>query len=96
MTKSELAKGSAIFLAVAVVGFLSTNTVDQYFTALAGQKAACVRANGSWKNWSLVERANALTQMQRETCVESPPSVNGLCSIADREIAGHTRRTTVK
>jgi hypothetical protein len=52
MTKSELAKGSAIFLAVAVVGFLSTNTVDQYFTALAGQKAACVRANGSWKNWS--------------------------------------------
>jgi hypothetical protein len=52
MANSELAKGSAIFLAVALVGFLSTNTVDQHFTALAGQKAACVRANGSWKNWS--------------------------------------------
>jgi hypothetical protein len=52
MTQGQFAMGLATFLTVVVVGFLSTNSVNQYFDVTDAAKSACVRANGSWKNWS--------------------------------------------
>ncbi|KRR14466.1 hypothetical protein CQ12_35345 [Bradyrhizobium jicamae] len=58
MTLTELAKGSATFLVVMVAGLLSTVYVDRQFAAAAapsgaspGSTAACVDADGGWKNW---------------------------------------------
>jgi hypothetical protein len=51
MARNEFIKGTAVFILVFVVGFLTNNSVNQYFAVIAGQKSACVR-NGSWHNWS--------------------------------------------
>jgi hypothetical protein len=53
MTRTEFAAGSAVFLAVAIVGIVSTAWVDRHFAAQSAQtpSAACVGADGSWKNW---------------------------------------------
>jgi hypothetical protein len=51
MARNEFIKGTAVFVLVFIVGFLSNNSVDQYFAVEAGQKSACIR-NGSWHNWS--------------------------------------------
>jgi hypothetical protein len=60
MTRSEFAKGSAVFLAVAVAGFFSAAWVDRQYAEAAAlpasqatpaSSAACVGADGSWKNW---------------------------------------------
>jgi hypothetical protein len=53
MTRTQLATGSAVFLAVAVAGFVSTAWVDRHFAHQGAQTptAACVGEDGSWKNW---------------------------------------------
>jgi hypothetical protein len=56
MTRTELAMGSATFIAVIVAGFLSVMWVDRHYAAAVRQApstsaAACVGADGSWKNW---------------------------------------------
>jgi hypothetical protein len=60
MTRTELAIGSATFMAVIAAGFLSATSVDRHYAAAAGDgpdtrlpsaSTACVGADGSWKNW---------------------------------------------
>jgi hypothetical protein len=66
MTRTELATGSATFIAVAAAGWLSATSLDRHFAAAAvgngvasGDRnqaptppsTACVGADGSWKNW---------------------------------------------
>jgi hypothetical protein len=55
MTRTEFAKGSAVFVAVAIAGFFSTTWVDRHYAKAAQatptSSAACVGADGSWKNW---------------------------------------------
>jgi hypothetical protein len=53
MTRTELAAGSAVFLAITVAGFVSTAWVDRHFAHESTQTptAACVGEDGSWKNW---------------------------------------------
>jgi hypothetical protein len=62
MTRTELATGSATFIAVAAAGWLSVALLDGHFTEAAVASAdrsvgpapsstACVGADGSWKNW---------------------------------------------
>jgi hypothetical protein len=63
MTRTELATGSATFLAVAAAGWLSATSLDRHFAAAAVDSTlasgdrnqtltpACVGADGSWKNW---------------------------------------------
>jgi hypothetical protein len=63
MTRSELAMGSMTFIAVIVAGSLSVHLVDRHFAIAEANKArdsappsstssaACVAADGSWKNW---------------------------------------------
>ena len=55
MTRSELAKGAAVFFIVIVAGFFSSVRVDRYYAADATQvpptSSACVSDDGSWKNW---------------------------------------------
>jgi len=63
MTRSELATGSATFIAVAAAGWLSVASLDRHFAAAAvdngtvsadrngAQTTPCVGADGSWKNW---------------------------------------------
>ena len=66
MTRTELAMGSATFIAVIAAGLLSVTSVDRHFAAIdnnltsadrddAGTPSpsatACVAADGSWKNW---------------------------------------------
>ena len=66
MTRTELAAGSATFIAVAAAGWLSVASLDRRFAAAAIDNSAasgdqhaaqtrpstaCVGADGSWKNW---------------------------------------------
>jgi hypothetical protein len=57
MTRTELATGSATFIAVAAAGWLSATSVDRHFAAAVtsadqtSSSTACVGADGSWKNW---------------------------------------------
>jgi hypothetical protein len=67
MTRTELAMGSATFIAVIAAGFLSATSVDRHYAAAADNtlasgdrldpqapstsSAACVGPDGSWKNW---------------------------------------------
>jgi hypothetical protein len=66
MTRTELATGSATFIAIAAAGWLSVTSLDRHFAdAAAGNSLAsgnqnqaptpssmaCVGADGSWKNW---------------------------------------------
>jgi hypothetical protein len=66
MTRTELAAGSATFIAVAAAGWLSVTSLDRHFAAAAVDNnfasgdqhqaqtpspPACVGADGSWKNW---------------------------------------------
>ena len=55
MTQRELLEGSAIFVVIAVAGYLSSVRADRYFAANAAQvpptSSACVSEDGSWKNW---------------------------------------------
>ena len=56
MTRTGLAMGSATFLIVIVAGFLSAEWADRHYAAGAARmpsdaSAACVTADGSWKNW---------------------------------------------
>jgi hypothetical protein len=67
MTRSGLATGSIISIAVIAAGILSARYVDRHFAAAAGKdrasnsrqeaplpsasSGACVDADGSWKNW---------------------------------------------
>jgi hypothetical protein len=60
MTRTELATGSATFIAIALAGWLSATAVDRHFAALDNSVAsdaktppatACVGKDGSWKNW---------------------------------------------
>ena len=64
MTRTELAAGSATFIAVAAAGWLSATSLDRHFAAAidnsvaSGDRdhaptpsSACVGADGSWKNW---------------------------------------------
>ena len=56
MTRSELAMGSATFIAIMAAGFLSQRYLDRHFVAPKApapstSSAACVDENGSWKNW---------------------------------------------
>jgi hypothetical protein len=56
MTRAEFATGSAVFLAVTVAGFFSVTRVDRHVAADNAaippvSSAACVGADGSWKNW---------------------------------------------
>jgi hypothetical protein len=56
MTRSELGMGSVTFLAVIVAGVLSATWADRHYAPAAAQmpsatSAACVSADGSWKNW---------------------------------------------
>jgi hypothetical protein len=57
MTRRELAKGSVTFLAVIAVGFFSARWVERHYAAAtaaavpSASSAACVGADGSWKNW---------------------------------------------
>ena len=55
MTRTELATGSATFIAVIAVGFLSVMWVDRHYAAVpqapSPSSAACVGEDGSWKNW---------------------------------------------
>jgi hypothetical protein len=56
MTRTELATGSATFIAVAVAGWLSVAALDRHFAAVSSdrseaQSPACVDAHGAWKNW---------------------------------------------
>jgi hypothetical protein len=61
MTRTELAMGTATFIAVIAAGLLSTTWVDRHYAAAAERplasddiqtpSAPCVTADGSWKNW---------------------------------------------
>jgi hypothetical protein len=59
MKLAEFAKGLATFLVVIAAGSLSTIYVDRHFArtgsdataATSTTSAACVREDGSWKNW---------------------------------------------
>ena len=66
MTRTELATGSATFIAVAAAGWLSATALDRHFAAAVDNdlasgdrnqaaqtpsSTACVGADGSWKNW---------------------------------------------
>ncbi len=54
MTRTEFAIGSAIFFAVGAAGFLSAASVNRHYAAELtplASSAACVAADGSWKNW---------------------------------------------
>jgi len=59
MTRTELAMGTTTFVAVIAAGFLSAMWVDRHYVAAAvdpdnapsASSAACVAADGSWKNW---------------------------------------------
>ena len=65
MTRTELAMGTAMFVAVIAAGFLSATSVDRHYAAAvdrtlanrhdaqapSASSAACVGADGSWKNW---------------------------------------------
>jgi hypothetical protein len=63
MTRTELATGSATFIAVAAAGWLSATSVDRHFAAVDNGIASadrnqaqppsspCIGADGSWKNW---------------------------------------------
>jgi hypothetical protein len=60
MTRTELAAGSATFIAVAAAGWLSATSVDRHFAAVdsgiastdqTSSSTTCVGADGSWKNW---------------------------------------------
>ena len=58
MTRGEFATGSVVFVAVAVAGFFSAARVDRHYAKAAPpaqatptSAAACVGADGSWKNW---------------------------------------------
>jgi hypothetical protein len=56
LTRSELATGSATFLAAIVAGFLSGQWADRHYGANAAAmpsatSSACVTEDGSWKNW---------------------------------------------
>jgi hypothetical protein len=58
MTRTELAMGSATFLVVITAGLLSSTRVDRHYSKAAPpdqapstSSAACVGADGSWKNW---------------------------------------------
>ena len=57
MTRTELVKGSMIFIAVIAVGLFSTAYVNYCFAIGAwwppsGLHSPCVKADGSWKHWS--------------------------------------------
>jgi hypothetical protein len=66
MTRTELAAGSATFIAVAAVGWLSATSLDRHFAATSldntlasddrndapsPSATPCIAADGSWKNW---------------------------------------------
>jgi hypothetical protein len=66
MTRAELAVGTATFVAVIAAGWLSVTSVDRHYAAVdnnltsadrhdaqppSASSAACVGADGSWKNW---------------------------------------------
>ena len=66
MTRTELATGSATFIAVAAAGWLSATALDRHLPAAVDKSIAsgdrnnetptpssqpCVGADGSWKNW---------------------------------------------
>ncbi len=64
MSRAELAIGTATFVAVIAAGFLSATSVDRHYAAVdktlsdrhdaqapSAASAACVGADGSWKNW---------------------------------------------
>jgi hypothetical protein len=60
MTRTELATGSATFIAVAAAGWLSATSLDRHFAAAASgdqsevqtpSSPACVGKHGAWKNW---------------------------------------------
>jgi hypothetical protein len=66
MTLAEFAKGTTTFAVVIVAGLLSEAYLDRYLAASAADRkaastdradasaassAACVRKDGSWKNW---------------------------------------------
>ena len=66
VTRTELAKGSATFIAVIAAGWLSATALDRHYAgankslasdnrpivaAPATSSGACVGADGSWKNW---------------------------------------------
>jgi hypothetical protein len=66
MTRAELAMGTATFVAVIAAGLLSVTAVDRHYAATdndltsadrhdaetpSASSAACVGADGSWKNW---------------------------------------------
>ncbi|THD53730.1 MAG: hypothetical protein E8A46_10110 [Bradyrhizobium sp.] len=63
MTRTELAMGTATFVAVIAAGWLSVASVDRHYAAdetfadrhdaqpPSASSAACVGADGSWKNW---------------------------------------------
>lgn len=64
MTRAELAMGTATFAAVIAAGWLSVASVDRHYAAAdkaladrpdaqppSASSAACVGADGSWKNW---------------------------------------------
>ncbi len=60
MTRTELAMGTATFIAVIAAGLLSAISVDRHYGA-AGDRdpphapslssTTCVGADGTWKNW---------------------------------------------
>jgi hypothetical protein len=57
MSRSDLAKGCAIFLCVVIAGWLSSVYVDRHLAtreasiATKPADSACVDSEGSWKNW---------------------------------------------
>lgn len=59
MMRSEFAMGSTTFMVVIAAGLLSSTWVDRHYAAAAlpaspatpVSSAACVGADGSWKNW---------------------------------------------
>ena len=62
MTLAEFAKGTTTFAVVIVAGLLSEAYLDRYLAASeadrkaastdsADASAACVKKDGSWKNW---------------------------------------------
>jgi hypothetical protein len=59
MTRAEFATGSATFLIVIAIGLPSSTWVDRHYAEAAlpasqvtpTSSAACVGADGSWKNW---------------------------------------------
>jgi hypothetical protein len=55
VTRREFALGAAIFLGIVVAGFLSAVAVARHYAAdntqVPSTSSACVRDDGSWKNW---------------------------------------------